>query len=253
MRAACRLAAQTLQLAGDLLRPGISTAAIDALVHAFIVSCGAYPSPLGYGGFPKACCTSVNNIAVHGIPDGRPLLPGDIVTIDVTVYLDGYHGDTARTFLVDGQADASGTVDPQGRALAAATEAALAAGIAACGPGKLFRGIGRAIHKCLNEDGAGARWKEYGPFCVSDAFSGHGIGIAFHRPPWIYHSVNDEPGTMAPGDVFTIEPVIIQGTDPTTWIWPDGWTASTENTARAAQAEHTVLITKDGVEVLTYN
>ncbi|KAL1741411.1 peptidase M24, structural domain-containing protein [Schizophyllum fasciatum] len=237
MRAACRLAAETLAFAGDMVKPNVTTTAIDSAVHDFVVARGAYPSPLGYGGFPKACCTSVNNIAVHGIPDERPLLSGDLVTIDVTVYLDGHHGDTARTFCV-------GAVDEPGRALASAAEAGLAAGIAACGPGKPFRGIGRAIYDTVS-------WRAHGPFCISDAFSGHGIGAAFHRPPWIYHSLNDEPGTMAAGDCFTIEPVVIQGTDSSTWIFPDGWTASTENCARAAQAEHTVLITQSGVDVLT--
>ncbi|KAL1719265.1 methionine aminopeptidase [Schizophyllum commune] len=253
IRASCKLAAETLRFAGSLVKPGVTTVAIDDAVHKFIVKRGAYPSPLGYGGFPKACCTSVNNVAVHGIPDKRPLQPEDIVKIDITVYLDGYHGDTCRTFVVSDL-----DVDQPGHALVAASEAALAAGIEACGPGKPFRGIGKSIYNTVVKGkdlspsiSPDPRWRSYGPYCVSDAFSGHGIGTEFHRPPWIYHSLNEEPGTMAPGDVFTIEPVVIQGSDPSTWIFPDGWTASTENCARAAQAEHTVLITEDGVEVLT--
>ncbi|KAI0638630.1 methionine aminopeptidase [Trametes polyzona] len=234
LRTAARLAADVLNFAGSLVQVGRTTDAIDAAVHELVLACGAYPSPLRYKGFPKACCTSVNNVITHGIPDDRPLQDGDIVNVDITVYLDGFHGDTSRTFLV-------GDVDEKGRELVSVTEAALEAGIAACGPGRPFKAIGRAIHDLL-------RGKD---FCVSPQFSGHGIGREFHRQPWILHHLNDEPGEMVPGDCFTIEPAIIQGTEPHGWTFPDGWTVSTENCARAAQAEHMVLITDDGAEVLT--
>ncbi|KAI0832873.1 peptidase M24, structural domain-containing protein [Trametes gibbosa] len=234
LRRAARLASDVLSFAGQLVQVGRTTDAIDAAVHELVLACGAYPSPLRYKGFPKACCTSVNNIVTHGIPDDRPLQDGDIVNVDITVYLDGFHGDTSRTFLV-------GDVDERGRELVEITEAALEAGIAACGPGRPFKSIGRAIHDLL-------RGKDY---CVSPQFSGHGIGRDFHRQPWILHHLNDEPGEMQPGDCFTIEPAIIQGTEPQGWTFPDGWMVSTENCARAAQAEHMVFITDKGAEVLT--
>ncbi|TBU58677.1 methionine aminopeptidase [Dichomitus squalens] len=234
LRRAAKLAAETLQFAELLAQPGNPTDFIDMGVHEFILEHEAYPSPLLYKGFPKSCCTSVNNILVHGIPDDRPLQDGDIVNVDVTVYLDGFHGDTSRTFLI-------GDVDEKGRELVSITEAALEVGIAACGPGRPFKDIGKAIHQLL-------RGKDYS---VSSAFTGHGIGQEFHRQPWIHHVLNDEPEIMQPGDCFTIEPAIVQGDDPSGVTYPDGWTVSTENCARAAQAEHMVLITETGAEVLT--
>ncbi|KAI0722536.1 peptidase M24, structural domain-containing protein [Earliella scabrosa] len=234
LRSAARLAAKVLQFAGTLAQVGRTTDELDAQVHQFILAHGAYPSPLLYRGFPKSCCTSVNNIITHGIPDDRPLQDGDIVNVDVTVYLDGFHGDTSRMFLI-------GNVDDKGRDLVNITEAALEAGIAACGPGRHFRDIGRAIHGLL-------RGRDYS---ISPMFTGHGIGREFHRRPWIIHDLNEEPGVMEPGDCFTIEPAIVQGTDPAGVTYPDGWTVSTENCARSAQAEHMVLITDTGAEVLT--
>ncbi|RPD67446.1 methionine aminopeptidase [Lentinus tigrinus ALCF2SS1-7] len=234
LRRAAQLAAKTLQFAGTLVQVGITTDKLDAEVHEFILAHGAYPSPLGYKGFPKACCTSVNNIVAHGIPDDRPLQDGDIVNVDVTVYLDGFHGDTSKTFLI-------GDVDEKGRELVSVTEAALEAGIAVCGPGRPFKGIAQAIREVI-------RGKD---FSVSPMFTGHGIGREFHRRPWIYHDVNHEPGVMEPGDCFTIEPAVVQGDDPSAVTYPDGWTVSTENCARSAQAEHMVLITDVGAEVLT--
>ncbi|KAI0677699.1 methionine aminopeptidase [Trametes maxima] len=234
LRTSARFAGEVLNFAGTLVQKGRTTDQIDAAVHELVLACGAYPSPLRYKGFPKSCCTSVNNIVTHGIPDERPLEDGDIVNVDITVYMDGFHGDTSRTFLV-------GDVDEKGRELVEITEAALEAGIAACGPGRPFKGIGRAIHDLL-------RGKDY---CVSPQFTGHGIGRDFHRQPWILHHLNDEPGEMQPGDCFTIEPAIIQGTDPDSFTFPDGWTVATSNCARSAQAEHMVLITENGAEVLT--
>ncbi|KAI0311781.1 methionyl aminopeptidase [Amylostereum chailletii] len=234
VREAARLAREVLAFAGGLVKVGITTEEIDRKVHERIVGAGAYPSPLQYAGFPKSCCTSVNNVVVHGIPDERPLEDGDIVNIDITVYLGGFHGDTSRTFLV-------GDVDAPGRALVAATRAALAAGLAVCRPGAPFKDIGRAIHACAQARG----------YVVSEQFTGHGIGRVFHRPPWIVHTLNDEPGAMRPGDCFTIEPALIQGSNPRAWIFPDGWTASTENCARSAQEEHMVLITEEGADVIT--
>ncbi|KXN89007.1 Methionine aminopeptidase 1D, chloroplastic/mitochondrial [Leucoagaricus sp. SymC.cos] len=233
LRGAAQLAMKVREFAGSLVRAGVTTNAIDSAVHEFILSHKAYPSPLGYLGYPRSCCTSVNNVLVHGIPDDRALEDGDIVNVDITVYLDGYHGDTSQTFLV-------GDVDQQGRDLVSITNRALRAGINACGPGRPFKGIGQAIHDAIGED-----------YSVSSQFTGHGIGKFFHSRPWILHYKNDEPGIMKPGHCFTIEPSIIQGRNPRGWIFPDEWTASTENCARSAQAEHMVLITYTGVEVLT--
>ncbi|KAF8651148.1 hypothetical protein AX16_004850 [Volvariella volvacea WC 439] len=234
LKAAADLAKRVREYAAGLVKVGITTDEIDKSIHAFVIANGAYPSPLGYLDFPKSCCTSVNNIIAHGIPDERPLEDGDIVNIDVTVYLNGYHGDTSQTFLV-------GEVDQPGRSLVYITNRALREGIRACGPGQPFKEIARAIQGVIGDL----------DYSVSSQFTGHGIGDVFHRPPWILHHPNDEPGVMQPGDCFTIEPCIVQGHNPRGWVFPDGWTASTLNCARSAQAEHMVLITETGYEVLT--
>ncbi|KAJ7757554.1 methionyl aminopeptidase [Mycena metata] len=238
VRAAAKLAKNCQRVCGNssqaLRKPGVTTNEIDAAVHEYILAHKAYPSPLLYSGFPRSICTSINNILAHGISDDRPLEDGDMVCIDVTVYLNGYHGDTAQTFLV-------GDVDEPGKELAKITNSAVEAGISACGPGRHFNGIGKAIHSLIKATS----------FSISPHFTGHGIGTVFHRKPWILHDLNDEPEVMVPGHCFTIEPCIIEGKTPTCWIFPDGWTASTEDCARSAQAEHMVLITDAGYEVLT--
>ncbi|THH10301.1 hypothetical protein EW146_g8411 [Bondarzewia mesenterica] len=188
LRRAARLAKTVLDYAGSLAKVGMTTDSIDSAVHDFIISHSAYPSPLLYSGFPKSCCTSINNVLVHGIPDERPLEDGDIINIDITVYMDGCHGDTSKTFLV-------GDVDKQGRDLLSAVDDALDSGIAVCGPGRPFNVIGEAIQKFATERG----------YSVSREFTGHGIGQVFHRSPWIFHTRNDEPGVMLPGHCFTIE------------------------------------------------
>ncbi|PPQ92749.1 hypothetical protein CVT25_003858 [Psilocybe cyanescens] len=234
LRQAAKLAKKVREFAGAQVKVGVTTNTIDSAIHDFIISHSAYPSPLRYQGFPRSCCTSINNVIVHGIPDDRSLENGDIINIDVTIFLNGYHGDTSQTFLV-------GDVDEPGKELVQTTNKALELAIAACGPGKPFKAIGKAIHQFLSD-------KDYS---VSPQFTGHGIGTVFHRTPWILHHLNDEPGIMEPGHCFTIEPAIIQGTNPRGWIFPDGWTASTENCARSAQAEHMILITETGADVLT--
>jgi len=196
-----------------------------------------------YCGFPRSCCTSVNNIITHGIPDNRPLENGDIINIDITVYLNGYHGDTSETFLV-------GDVDAKGRALVGMSLLALHAGISACGPGNPFKLIGQAIHDAVHQLPIDSP-EEENSYSICSQFAGHGIGTDFHKPPWIVHDINEEPGVMLPGDCFTIEPCIVQGRSARGWIFPDGWTTSTENCARSAQAEHMVLITETGADVLT--
>lgn len=236
MRAAGALAARVLSLAGRLVAPGVSTDDLDAAVHAAIVAAGAYPSPLNYGGFPKSVCTSINEVICHGIPDSTLLQEGDIVNVDVTVYLDGVHGDTSATFLV-------GAVDPEAVRLVEATRAALEAGIAVVRSGARYSAIGAAIQAVADAHGYG----------VADGFCGHGVGAAFHSGPTILHAANSEPGVMVAGETFTIEPMLCltkRGAGRAL-IWDDKWTAVTRDGSWSAQFEHTLLVTPQGAEVLT--
>ena len=237
MRVAGRAAAEVLAVAGAAVAPGVTTDALDALVHEECLRRGAYPSPLNYTGnpnFPKSVCTSVNEVICHGIPDDRPLADGDIVNLDVTVYLDGVHGDTNATFFV-------GRVDEASRKLVTVTAECLALGIEAVRPGRPINAIGRAIE-------AHAAQHRYG---VVRNFVGHGIGESFHAAPSVPHYFDPRATTvMEPGMTFTIEPMITMGT----WrcvVWDDGWTAVTADGQRTAQFEHTLVVTDDGAEILT--
>ena len=234
MRRAGRLAATVLRTVGEAVRPGITTDSLDALAHELITEAGAYPSPLNYHGYPKSLCTSVNEVICHGIPDDRVLRDGDIVNLDVTVYLDGVHGDTNATFLV-------GTVDPESRRLVDVTRQCLDRGIEAVRTGRPISDIGRAIEAHASAHGYG----------VVRAFVGHGIGEQFHANLHIPHYYEPAADTvMAPGMTFTIEPMITMG-DWRHDLWDDGWTAVTRDGRRTAQFEHTLLVTDDGAEVLT--
>eukprot|EP00908_Phaeocystis_cordata_P010460 Transcript_2131.p2 GENE.Transcript_2131~~Transcript_2131.p2 ORF type:complete len:420 (+),score=178.02 Transcript_2131:105-1262(+) len=233
MRAAGRVAREVLDAAGRLVAPGVTTDSIDAVVTEETVSRGAYPSPLNYHGFPKSCCTSVNEVICHGIPDSSVLKDGDIVNIDVTCYYGGYHGDCSETFLV-------GEVDEKGKQLVKVTHDCWQAAINYCRPGQPYNGIGAIIEDAI---------KPYGYSSVRE-FCGHGIGKVFHTNPNILHYRNLEPGTMEVGHVFTIEPMICEGTAKHL-MWDDAWTATTRDGLRSAQFEHTLLITPDGVEPLT--
>ncbi len=234
MRRAGAVAARVLQITAAALEPGVTTDAIDAVCHEATIGLGAYPSPLNYHGFPKSICTSVNEVICHGIPDSRPLAEGDIVNLDVTVYLEGVHGDTSATF-------ALGRTDAESERLVRVTEECLKLGIAAVAPGKPISDVGRAIER--HADSAG-----YG---VIRAFCGHGIGEVFHSRPQIPHYFDPRASTVIePNMTFTIEPMISIGT----WrhaSWNDGWTAVTEDRLRTAQFEHTILVTPTGAEVLT--
>ncbi|KAG5051345.1 hypothetical protein AAZX31_02G093800 [Glycine max] len=233
MRAAGELAARVLNFAGTMVRPSITTNEIDKAVHQMIIDAGAYPSPLGYGGFPKSVCTSVNECMCHGIPDSRQLQNGDIINIDVTVYLDGYHGDTSKTFFC-------GEVSDELKNLVKVTEECLEKGIAACKDGALFRKIGKRISEHAEKYGYG----------VVERFVGHGVGTVFHSEPIIIHNRNEKAGRMVEGQTFTIEPILSMGSiDSITW--PDNWTTLTADGSPAAQFEHTILITKTGAEILT--
>lgn len=233
MRDSCKLAASILNKVEKIIEVGMKTEDIDILVFNSCVESGAYPSPLNYKHFPKSVCTSINNVVCHGIPDDRLLEDGDIVNVDITVFYNGYHGDCSKTFLV-------GNVDEQGRDLVKATETCLDKAIDICKPGVHFQDIGYCIEDEAEELG----------YEVISSFIGHGIGCYFHGPPDIYHIRNLYPGKMAPGMTFTIEPILTQGED-TFEILNDNWTAITNDNARTAQFEHTVLITESGVEILT--
>ncbi|MDP9101009.1 MAG: type I methionyl aminopeptidase [Actinomycetota bacterium] len=234
MRRAGRAAAEVLHVVGAAVAPGVSTDELDGIAHEECLRRGGYPSPLGYQGFPKSLCTSINEVICHGIPDSTVLNDGDIVNCDVTIYLDGVHGDTNATFLV-------GDVDPESRRLVSVTRECLDLGIAAVRPGARVRDIGRAIQGHAEANGFG----------VVRAFVGHGIGRSFHSDPQIYHYDNPlARQELLEGMTFTIEPMITAG-DWHHEMWDDGWTAVTVDRSRTAQFEHTLVVTDSGAEVLT--
>jgi methionyl aminopeptidase len=235
MRVAGRIAAQALQLCGSMVRPGVTTDEIDRAGHEFLLGHGAYPSTLGYRGFPKSLCTSVNEVVCHGIPDDRALLEGDICNIDITAYIGGVHGDNNATFCV-------GEVAEEVRLLVQRTEQALHRAITAARPGRQINVIGRVIEAYARRFGYGV---------VRD-FTGHGVGPAFHTGLVVphYDAAPDHATVIAPGMVFTIEPMLNLGTAD--WeMWDDGWTVVTADRRRSAQFEHTLLVTDTGAEVLT--
>jgi methionyl aminopeptidase len=234
MRIAGRLAALALAEAGKAVEPGVTTDEIDRVVHEFLCDHDAYPSTLGYKGFPKSCCTSLNEVICHGIPDSTVVEDGDIVNVDVTAYIHGVHGDTNATFL-------AGDVREEANLLVERTREATMRGIKAVAPGRPVNVIGRVIS-------AYAKRFEYG---VVRDFTGHGIGEAFHSGLHVPHY--DSPGLaaiMEPGMTFTIEPMITLGTFRYD-IWDDGWTVVTKDRRWTAQFEHTVLVTDNGYEILT--
>lgn len=234
LRRACRAAAEVLEETGRAVAPGVTTDAIDAVCHEAYIARGGYPSTLNYHGYPKSLCTSVNEVICHGIPDSRALEDGDIVNLDVTIFLDGMHGDTNATFLV-------GDVDPESRRLVDVTRECLDRAIAVVGPDVPLNEIGRAIQTHAEANGFG----------VVRAFVGHGIGDTFHMAPQVPHYYDPQATTrVQPGWAFTIEPMITMGS----WrhrLWDDDWTAVTADYSRTAQFEHTILVTEDGAEVLT--
>jgi methionyl aminopeptidase len=234
MRRACKIAAQALEVAGKEVRPGITTDRIDAVVHEFFVDNEVYPSTLGYRGFPKSCCTSLNEVICHGIPDSTVIEDGDIVNVDVTGYVGGVHGDTNATFL-------AGEVSEEVRLLVERTQEATLRGIRAAKPGRRLNVIGRVIESYA---------KRFGYGVVRD-FTGHGIGRSFHSGLVVLHY--DEPSVqtvLEPGMTFTVEPMITLGTHEYD-LWDDGWTVTTKDKSWTAQFEHTILITEDGNEILT--
>ncbi len=241
MRLAGRLAARVLAAAGAAVADGVTTDEVDRVAHEASIAGGSYPSPLGYGGpanpFPKSVCTSVNEVICHGIPDSTRLRDGDIVNVDVTVFLDGVHGDTNATFLVGGEQ----ACDLLSRRLVRVTRECLELGIGAVRPGARVRDIGAAIQPHAEGEGFG----------VVRSFVGHGINTDFHCEPSIPHYAEARATrVLEPGMTFTIEPMITAGT-PHHVMWRDGWTAVTADGKRTAQFEHTLVVTDDGCDVLT--
>lgn len=235
IRRAAQLAADAMVATAQLIRPGVTTEELDAYAHQYLTDRGAYPSCLSYRGFPKAICTSVNEVICHGIPDSTVLAEGDIVNLDITAYIDGVHGDHNRTFFV-------GEVDEETRLLVERTEEAMMRAIRAVKPGRPINVIGRAIESYAKRFGYG----------VVREFIGHGVGKAFHTGLVIPHfdAAPDHARPMEPGMVFTIEPMLTLGTRH--WdMWEDGWTAVTRDRKRTAQFEHTLVVTDDGAEILT--
>jgi len=234
MRVAGRIAAQALAEVGRHVAPGVTTDELDRVGHEFLVSRGAYPSTLGYRGYPKSLCTSLNEVICHGIPDDTEMAEGDIVNVDITAFIGGVHGDTNATFGV-------GAVDEESRLLIERTREAMMRGIRAVAPGRPLNAIGRVIESYARRFGYGV---------VRD-FTGHGIGTTFHSGLIVPHF--DDPDVdviMEPGMTFTIEPMLTLGTIAYD-IWPDGWTAVTKDRRRTAQFEHTLVVTTDGYEILT--
>jgi len=234
-RVAGRISREVLDEAGKAVRPGVTTEEIDAIVHEETIKRGAYPSPLNYRGFPKSVCTSIGEVVCHGIPSaGRVLQEGEIVNIDVSCYIEGFHGDNSEMFCV-------GEVDEAGRRLIQVTYDAWQAAIAICKPGVKYNEIGGVIEDHVTVRG----------FSTVTNFCGHGVGRIFHTTPAILHYRNSQAsGTMDVGHIFTIEPMINEHANANTML-DDGWTVVTADGGRSAQFEHTLLITPDGVEALT--
>ena len=234
MRVASRIAAQALDAVEAAIAPGVTTDELDRVGHDFVVAHGAYPSTLGYRGYPKSLCSSVNEVICHGIPDDRPLEDGDIVNIDITAYIDDVHGDTNKTYLV-------GDVDQESRLLVERTHEATMRAIRAVKQGREINVIGRVIETYA---------KRFGYGVVRD-FTGHGVGPAFHDGLVVPHYDDPSADTVIqPGMTFTIEPMLTLGSADYD-LWDDGWTATTRDRSRTAQFEHTLLVTGEGAEILT--
>ncbi|ANF30985.1 type I methionyl aminopeptidase [Leifsonia xyli] len=235
IRESGRIAAQAIALVGENVRPGVTTEELDAIGHEFLLDHDAYPSTLGYRGFTKSICSSVNEVVCHGIPDDTVIEEGDIVNIDITAYKNGFHGDSNQTFI-------AGTASDEVTQLVDRTREALNRGIKAVAPGRQVNVIGRAIESYA---------KRFGYGVVRD-FTGHGVGAAFHTGLIIphYDAAPAFDDVMEPGMVFTIEPMLTLGTHE--WeMWPDDWTVVTKDRSITAQFEHTLVVTERGAEILT--
>lgn len=234
MREASRIAANALAVAGAAVQPGVTTDEIDRVAHEYMCDHGAYPSTLGYRGFPKSCCVSLNEIVCHGIPDTTVIEDGDIVNIDVTAYKNGVHGDTNATFL-------AGDVSEEHRLLVERTREAMMRGIKVAKPGREINVIGRVIESYANRFG----------YTVVRDFTGHGVGPTFHNGLVVLHYDSmTYRDVLEPGMTLTVEPMInLGGLDYT--IWDNDWTVQNTDYKFSAQFEHTIVITEDGNEILT--
>ncbi|TSI17693.1 type I methionyl aminopeptidase [Brevibacterium aurantiacum] len=235
VRVAGSIAANALAVVGDMIEPGVTTDAIDRVAHEYMCDHGAYPSTLGYRGFPKSVCTSLNEVICHGIPDSTVIADGDIVNVDITAYIEGMHGDTNYTFY-------AGEVDDESRLLVERTWEATMRGIKAVKPGREINVIGRVIEKY-------AKRFDYG---VVRDYSGHGVGREFHTGLIVphYDAAPAHAEVMEPGMIFTIEPMLNLGT--VDWdVWDDAWTVVTKDRKRSAQFEHTLVVTETGADILT--
>ena len=237
MRELGRLAAEALDYIGDFVKPGVTTNEINQLIHDYHINVqDGYPAPLHYGNppFPKSCCTSVNHVICHGIPDDKPLKNGDIINIDVTIKKDGFHGDSSRMYAV-------GQISPVAKRLIDTTHAAMMAGIEAVRPGATLGDVGHACQQVAENAG----------YSVVQEFCGHGIGRGFHEEPQVLHYGRKGSGLkLQPGMIFTVEPMINQGKRHLK-ILADGWTVVTKDRSLSAQWEHEVLVTDTGYEILT--
>ena len=234
MRAAGRLAAEALDMVAPLVQPGVTTEDLDQACHDFIVAHGAVPAPLNYRGFPKSICTSINHVVCHGIPGDKRLAEGDVLNIDVTVVLDGWHGDSSRMY-------AAGTPSTRAARLMDVTYESMMRGIAKIKPGATLGDVGHAIQVYV----------EGNRFSVVRDFCGHGIGRRFHEAPNVLHFGRPGEGpVLRPGMFFTVEPMVNVGR-PEVKVLDDGWTAVTRDRTLSAQFEHMVGVTEDGVEIFT--
>ncbi|MDR0487918.1 MAG: type I methionyl aminopeptidase [Propionibacteriaceae bacterium] len=234
MREAGRIAHLAILEGASIIAPGVTTDEIDARIHKFICDNGGYPSTLGYRGYPKSCCTSINEVICHGIPDARPLEDGDLVSIDVTVFKNGVHGDNCMTF-------GCGTLDQASTDLMNRTKEAMERGIKAIKPGRQLNVIGRVIEAYANRFGYGI---------VRD-YTGHGVNTSFHSGLIILHY--DQPlvdTVIKEGMTFTVEPMLTLG-DYRSHVWGDDWTVVTNDLSRCAQWEQTIYVTSEGAEILT--
>ncbi|MBF0358878.1 MAG: type I methionyl aminopeptidase [Magnetococcales bacterium] len=234
MRKTCRLAAETLVMIEEHVKPGVSTLELNNICHEYIISHGAVPSPLNYRGFPKSICTSINHQICHGIPSERIIRDGDIINVDITTYLNGFHGDTSKTFHV-------GNPTPKGEKVSKVALECLNAGIAVALPGVTINNIGKTIEGIAKKNRCS----------VVREYCGHGIGREFHEEPAVLHYADQRDRiTIRPGMIFTIEPMINLG-KPDIKHMKDNWTVVTKDHSLSAQFEHTILITETGNEVLT--
>lgn len=234
MRQSCKLAAETLDMIGNYVEPGITTEKLDTLCHDFMLDHGSKPATLGYRGFPKSCCISVNHVVCHGIPGPKRLKENDILNIDVTCILNGWFGDSSRMYV-------AGKVTKKASRLIEVTHASLLHGISVVKPGNTFGDIGEAIQKFV----------EGNKMSVVRDFCGHGVGRSFHASPNVLHFGQKKTGAvLETGMFFTIEPMVNLG-KPETKILSDNWTAVTKDKSLSAQFEHTVAVTSEGVEILT--